>query len=40
MTNIFDDVRRLVLAAIDDLAGQGALPPGLDLSRVSGRAAA
>jgi arginyl-tRNA synthetase len=35
MTNIFHDVRRLVLAAIDDLAGQGALPPGLDLSRVA-----
>ena len=35
MTNIFHDVRRLVLAAIDDLAGQGALPRGLDLSRVA-----
>jgi len=35
MTNIFHDIRRLVLAAIDDLAGQGALPPGLDLSRVT-----
>ena len=35
MTNIFTDVRRLVLAAIDDLAAQGALPPGLDLSRVT-----
>ena len=35
MTNIFTDVRRLVLAAIGDLAAQGALPPGLDLSRVA-----
>ncbi|MGH7046860.1 MAG: arginine--tRNA ligase [Stellaceae bacterium] len=35
MTNIFHDVRRLVVAAIGDLARQGALPPGLDLSRVA-----
>ncbi len=40
MTNIFRDVRRLVLAAIDDLAAQGALPPGLDLGAGRGRAAA
>ena len=31
MTNIFGDFRRLVLAALDDLAAQGALPRGLDL---------
>ncbi|HTV46096.1 MAG TPA: arginine--tRNA ligase [Stellaceae bacterium] len=35
MTNIFHDVRRLVLAAIDDLAANGELPPGLDLSRIT-----
>jgi arginyl-tRNA synthetase len=35
MTNIFRDVRRLVLAALHDLAGQGALPRGLDLARVA-----
>ncbi|HUC71862.1 MAG TPA: arginine--tRNA ligase [Stellaceae bacterium] len=35
MTNIFHDVRELVVAAIDDLAGQRALPPGLDLARVA-----
>ena len=35
MTNIFEDVRRLVVAAIGDLAEQGSLPPGLDLGRVA-----
>ena len=35
MTNIFTDVRRLVLAAIGDLVAQGLLPQGLDLSRVA-----
>ena len=35
MTNVFHDVRRLVLAAIGDLVTQGALPPGLDLARVA-----
>ena len=28
MTNIFGDFRRLVMAALDDLAAHGALPPG------------
>ena len=35
MTNIFSDVRRLVLAAIRDLIAKGVLPPGLDLDRVA-----
>jgi arginyl-tRNA synthetase len=35
MTNIFRDVRRLVVAAIGDLVGQAALPQDLDLSRVA-----
>ena len=35
MGDIFGDFRRLVLAALNDLAAQGALPPGLDLSRVT-----
>ena len=35
MTNIFTDIRQLVLAAIGDLMAQGALPPGLDLARVA-----
>jgi arginyl-tRNA synthetase len=35
MTNIFSDFRRLVLAALDDLAAHGGLPHGLDLSRVA-----
>ena len=35
MTNIFQDVRHLVLATLGDLAGQGALPQGLDLARVA-----
>jgi arginyl-tRNA synthetase len=34
MTNIFNDVRGLVVAAIGDLVAQGALPPDLDLSRI------
>src|SRR3954447_22144928 len=35
MTDIFGDFRRLVIAALDDLAAQGALPPGLDFGRVA-----
>ena len=35
MTNIFGDFRRLVIAALDDLVAQGALPPGLDFGRVA-----
>src|SRR5215472_8882512 len=35
MTNIFEEARRLVVAAIGDLVGQGSLPPGLDLGRVA-----
>ena len=35
MTNIFHDVRGLVLAAIRDLIAQGVLPQGLDLARVA-----
>jgi arginyl-tRNA synthetase len=35
MTNIFEDVRRLVVAAIGDLVAEGSLPPGLDLARVA-----
>ena len=35
MINIFGDFRRLVLAALDDLAAQGALPAGLDFGRVA-----
>src|SRR5258707_15586092 len=35
MSEIFGDFRRLVLAALDDLAEQGKLPPGLDLGRVT-----
>ena len=35
MTNIFSDFRRLMVAAIDDLAASGGLPPGLDLGRVT-----
>src|SRR3954447_632558 len=34
-SNIFADFRRLVLVALDRLAGEGALPPGLDSSRVA-----
>ncbi|HEX2150755.1 MAG TPA: arginine--tRNA ligase, partial [Stellaceae bacterium] len=35
MNNIFGDFRRLVIAALDDLAAQGALPSGLDFGRVA-----
>jgi arginyl-tRNA synthetase len=35
MTNIFQDVRGLVLAALDDLVANGALPPRTDFSRVA-----
>src|SRR5579871_4207892 len=35
MTNIFRDVRGLIIAAIGDLVAHGVLPPGLDLSRVA-----
>ena len=35
MSNIFQDLRGLVIAAIDDLVGQGTLPQGLDLARVA-----
>jgi len=35
MTNIFEDVRGLVVAAINDLVAQGELTPGLDLARVA-----
>src|SRR3954463_1745758 len=34
-SNIFADFRHLVLGALDRLAGEGALPPGLDFSRVA-----
>ncbi len=33
--NIFGDFRRLVIAALDDLAARGALPSGLDFARVA-----
>ncbi len=35
MSNIFGDFRRLVVAALDDLVTQGALPAGLDFARVA-----
>ncbi len=35
MSNIFGDFRRLVLAALDDMVAAGALPPGLDFSRIA-----
>jgi arginyl-tRNA synthetase len=35
MTNIFEQVRGLVVAAVGDLVAQGALPRGLDLSRIA-----
>src|SRR5271163_2217014 len=35
MSNIFSDVRRLVLAALEDLVARGMLPQGLDLARVA-----
>jgi len=35
MTNIFGDFRRLVIAALDDLAAAGELPSGIDFTRVA-----
>jgi len=35
MTDIFHDFRRLVLAALDDLAAAGEIPQGLDFARVA-----
>jgi arginyl-tRNA synthetase len=35
MSDIFGDFRRLVLAALDDLAAVGTLPAGLDVARVA-----
>src|SRR5277367_2279480 len=35
MTNIFQDMRELVVAAIGDLTASGVLPPGPDLARVA-----
>jgi arginyl-tRNA synthetase len=35
MTNIYRDFRRLVVAAIEDLTAQGALPAGVELARVA-----
>ncbi|HVB18030.1 MAG TPA: arginine--tRNA ligase [Stellaceae bacterium] len=35
MTDIFGDFRRLVIAALNDLAAQGTLPAGLDFGRVA-----
>ena len=35
MTNIFADFRRLVLSALDEMAVHGALPSGLDFTRVA-----
>src|SRR6266699_2148855 len=35
MSNIFGDVRRLVLAALEDMVAAGALPPGLDFGRIA-----
>src|SRR5437879_6065978 len=35
MTNIYGDFRRLVVAALDDLVAEGALPAGLDFGRVA-----
>src|SRR3954451_15159706 len=35
MNNVFGDFRRLVITALDDLAAQGALPSGLNLSRIA-----
>ena len=40
MTNLFSDFRRLVVAALDDLARQGALPAGARFQPGRGRAAA
>lgn len=35
MTDVFSDFRRLVLAALDELAARGELPSGLDFGRVT-----
>src|SRR3954452_24110694 len=35
MNDIFSDFRRLVIAALDDLAAQGTLPSGFDFERVA-----
>ncbi len=35
MSDIFGDFRRLVIAALNDLAGAGTLPSGLDFARVA-----
>src|SRR5271167_4631220 len=35
MSDIFGDFRRLVVAALDDLAASGVLPQGLDFARVA-----
>jgi arginyl-tRNA synthetase len=35
MSDIFGDFRRIVLAALDDLAAAGGLPAGLDVARVA-----
>src|ERR1043166_9493530 len=35
MTNIFGEFRRVLLSALDGLAAEGALPSGLDVSRVA-----
>jgi arginyl-tRNA synthetase len=35
MTNIFGDFRRLVVAAIEELAASGGVPPGLDFDRIT-----
>ena len=35
MINIYGDFRRLVVAALDDLVAEGALPPGTDFGRVA-----
>ena len=35
MSDIFGDFRRLVIAALNDLAAAGGLPPGLDFARVA-----
>ena len=35
MTNLCSDFRALVLAALDDLAREGSLPPGIDLARLA-----
>src|SRR5437016_12598643 len=35
MANIFGDFRRVLLSALDDLITEGALPAGLDMTRVA-----